>query len=206
MSNILVVDNNAKEIEKIALAEKFSKTSEHNVYLSIKSYLASIRANTARAKGRSEVRGGGKKPWSQKGRGTARSGSTRSPIWVGGGKAFGPTKRNYNQKVNKKQKQLAFNSSIALKAQEEKFFAIDKIEISSGKTKDAVKFLNGFNGKDYLLVVKSIDENYNTYKAFRNLRNCYLIDENELNTYMVCAYDIMIVEKSTIDKITQKDG
>ena len=205
MSNIIIVDNTAKEIDKLVLSEQFTKISEHNVYLSVKSYLASMRANTARAKGRSEVRGGGKKPWNQKGRGTARSGSTRSPIWVGGGKAFGPTARNYNQKVNKKQKLLAFRSSIALKASENKFFAIDKIDISSGKTKDANKFLSSFSGKDYLLVVKSIDENLKTYQAFRNLRNCYLVEESELNTYMVCAYDTMIVEKSIIPNIIKED-
>ena len=205
MSNIIIVDNQAKEIDKRALSENFTTISEHNVYLSVKSYLASLRANTARAKGRSEVRGGGKKPWAQKGRGTARSGSSRSPIWVGGGKAFGPTARNYNQKVNRKQKELAFRSSVTLKANDKKLFAIDAIDISSGKTKDASKFLSNFSGKDYLIVVKSIDDNLKAYQAFRNLKNCYLIEENELNTYMICAYDVIIIESSIIPKIIKED-
>ncbi len=205
MSNIIIVDNSAQEIDKLALSDKFQTISEHNVYLSVKSYLASMRANTARAKGRSEVRGGGKKPWAQKGRGTARSGSSRSPIWVGGGKAFGPTARNYNQKVNKKQKALAFRSSVTLKASENKFFAIESINIESGKTKDASKFLNSFTGKDYLIIVKSIDENFKTYQAFRNLKNCYLVEESEVNTYMICAYDMIIAEKSTISNILKED-
>lgn len=205
MSNIIIVDNSAQEIDKLALSDKFQTISEHNVYLSVKSYLASMRANTARAKGRSEVRGGGKKPWAQKGRGTARSGSSRSPIWVGGGKAFGPTARNYDQKVNRKQKALAFRSSVTLKASENKFFAIESINIESGKTKDASKFLSSFTGKDYLIIVKSIDENFKTYQAFRNLKNCYLVEESEVNTYMICAYDMIIAEKSTIPNILRED-
>ena len=107
MSKALIIDDNLSAMNEMALPASFAGINAHNFYLHIKSLQASYRANSAYTKTRAEVRGGGKKPWGQKGRGTARSGSRRSPIWVGGGKAFGPTKRNYDQKVNKKQKKIS---------------------------------------------------------------------------------------------------
>ena len=206
MSKVSVIDSNAKELEQIALPEDFNQINGHNFYLQIKSYLSETRANTAKTKTRAEVRGGGKKPWSQKGRGTARSGSRRSPIWVGGGKAFGPTKRNYFQKINKKQRKLAFHYAIAEKASNSQLFAMDKIEVVSGKTTDAKAFLNNFpNAKDILIVAnfENIDEK--TFLAFRNISNAYMIDPKELNVYMLSAYSNVIFQKDVFENIMKEN-
>ena len=116
MSKAIKLDNNFKVSGEVELPQSYNDINPHNLYLYVKSYQAALRANTAKTKTRAEVSGGGKKPWSQKGRGGARAGSNRSPVWVGGGKAFGPTQRNYNLKVNKKQKRLAFEYALMQKS------------------------------------------------------------------------------------------
>lgn len=160
MSNAVVVNTNE-------LPESFKDINSHNLYLYVKSYLAAQRANTARVKNRSEVSGGGKKPKAQKGSGGARWGSKRSPLFVGGGQIFGPTKRNYNQKINKKQKALALNFAINAHAEQGSLFVSDSITVESGKTKDAISIINGLNQRDTLIIVDSIEEK--TYLAFRNI-------------------------------------
>ncbi len=135
----------AIEIKKSDLPKSFEGINPHNLYLYCKAFLANNRANTANTKTRSEVRGGGKKPFSQKGGGRARQGSIRVPHFRGGGVVFGPSKdRNYTQKINKKQKRLALMYAIFEKAQDGKLFVIDDISIPSGKTKDAKKFSDSF--------------------------------------------------------------
>jgi large subunit ribosomal protein L4 len=191
-----------KANNEIALPEKYSEISSHNLYIYVKSYLAGLRSNTATAKGRSEVRGGGKKPWSQKGRGGARAGSRRSPIWVGGGKAFGPTIRNYNQKVNKKQKALAFNFALNEKAANEKLYVVDSVKIESGKTKDAQAMISKLNERDILIVVNEFEEK--TYLAFRNLKNVQLIERSEVNPYWLAAYSSVVIEKAVFENMVQE--
>jgi len=185
------------------LPEAFAEVHPHNLWLYCKAYEAGNRANTAQTKNRSAVRGGGKKPWAQKGGGRARAGSLRSPIFVGGGVAFGPsTDRNYFQKVNKKQKRLALMHAIAEKAANEKLFVVDSIIVESGKTKDAKALVNSFNQRDVLLVKEMIDDK--TFLAFRNLQESYLIEESELNAYLAAAYHSIVIEKSVFDKLTKE--
>ena len=185
------------------LPESFLEVNPHNLYLYCKAYASGLRANTAKAKTRSEVRGGGKKPWAQKGGGRARAGSIRSPIFVGGGVAFGPsTDRNYNQKVNKKQKKLALNRALADLAINEKIFVIDSISVESGKTKDAKSFVDGLGQRDMLVVKDTIDDK--TFLAFRNLQNAYLIEPNELNAYLAAAYHSVVIEKAVWDKLNKE--
>jgi len=195
MSNAVVV--NANE-----LPESFKEINSHNLYLYVKSYLAAQRANTARVKNRSEVSGGGKKPKAQKGSGGARWGSKRSPLFVGGGQVFGPTKRNYNQKINKKQKALALNYAINAHAEQGSLFVADSVSLESGKTKDAVSIINGLNQRDTLVVVDTIDEK--TYLAFRNIKNCYMIEKQEVNAYVIAAYHSVLVEKSVLESLTKE--
>lgn len=195
MSNAVVV--NANE-----LPESFKEINSHNLYLYVKSYLAAQRANTARVKNRSEVSGGGKKPKAQKGSGGARWGSKRSPLFVGGGQIFGPTKRNYNQKINKKQKALALNYAINAHAEQGSLFTADSIKVESGKTKDAVSIINELNQRDTLVIVDSIEEK--TYLAFRNIKNCYMIEKQEVNAYIVAAYNSVLVEKSVLESLTKE--
>ncbi len=185
------------------LPESFSDINPHNLYLYCKSYAAGLRANTAQAKNRSMVSGGGKKPWAQKGGGRARAGSKRSPVFVGGGVAFGPqNNRNYNQKVNKKQKKLALNFALAELASNEKLFVVENITIESGKTKDAAAFVKELGQRDVLVVKELIDDK--TFLAFRNLQNAYLVEANELNAYLAAAYHSVVIEKAVWEKLTKE--
>ena len=190
-------------IKSSDLPKSFLEVNPHNLYLYCKAYASGLRANTAHTKSRSDVRGGGKKPWAQKGGGRARAGSTRSPIFVGGGVAFGPkNNRNYDQKVNKKQKKLALNRALADLAINEKLFVIDSISIESGKTKDAKSFVNGLGQRDVLVVKETIDDK--TFLAFRNLQDAYLIEPNELNAYLAAAYHSVVIEKAVWDRLTKE--
>ena len=190
-------------IKTTDLPKAFLEVHPHNLYLYCKAYAAGLRANTAQTKNRSAVSGGGKKPWAQKGGGRARAGSTRSPIFVGGGVAFGPsTNKNYDQKVNKKQKRLALMHALADMAANEKLLVVDSISIESGKTKDASAFVNGLEQRDVLVVKEMIDDK--TFLAFRNLQNAYLIEPNELNAYLAAAYHSIVIEKAVFDKLTKE--
>lgn len=203
MSNAVVLNEKFENSGELQLPENFQDINAHNLYLYVKSYQAALRANTACTKTKSEVSGGGKKPWSQKGRGGARAGSNRSPIWVGGGVAHGPkNNRNYNLKVNKKQKKLALHYAINEKAANGKLFVVDTVSVESGKTKDAASLIKKLAIRDALVVKELIDEK--TFFAFRNLSNSYLIQPNELNGYLATAFDSIIIEKAVLEKITNE--
>jgi len=194
---------NTTVIKTTDLPQAFLEVHPHNLYLYCKAYASGLRANTAQTKNRSAVRGGGKKPWAQKGGGRARAGSLRSPIFVGGGVAFGPsTNKNYDQKVNKKQKKLALMHALAEMAANGKLLVVDSISIESGKTKDAMAFVNGLEQRDVLVVKEMIDDK--TFLAFRNLQNAYLIESNELNAYLAAAYHSIVIEKAIFDKLTKE--
>lgn len=186
----------------IDLPAKYDEINSHNLYLYVKSYLTSLRANTARVKNRSAVRGGGKKPKAQKGSGGARWGSMRSPLFVGGGQVFGPSDRNYNQKINKKQKVLALQFALNEQAKNGTLFALDSLTVESGKTKDAVAIMTKLNQRDTLIVVDTISEN--TYLAFRNIKNCYMIEKQEVNAYLISAYHSVLIEKSVLESLTKE--
>jgi large subunit ribosomal protein L4 len=174
------------------------------LYLYVKSYQAALRANTAHTKTRAEVSGGGKKPFAQKGGGRARAGSTRSPIWVGGGVSHGPrANRNYFQKVNKKQKRLALMFAINEKAVNGQLFVVDSVSIESGKTKDAAAFIKNLGVRDALVVKELVDEK--TFYAFRNEPNSYLIESNELNGYTATAFHAIVIEKSVLETLIKED-
>ena len=146
--------------------------------------------------------GGGKKPFAQKGGGRARAGSTRSPIWVGGGTVFGPSNnRNYVQKINKKQKKVALNCAINALAENGKLFIVDSISVESGKTKDAMAIFNKLGQRDVLLVKELIDDK--TFLAFRNIDKSYLIEGNELNAYLAATFRSVVIEKAVFDKLVE---
>jgi large subunit ribosomal protein L4 len=199
----IVLNEKFEKASELALPESFSGINPHNLYLYVKSYQASIRSNTASAKTRSEMRGGGKKPWAQKGKGGARAGSRRSPIFVGGGVAHGPnTGRNYDQKINKKQKKLALKCALDALATAGKLFIVDTIEVPTGKTKDALALFNTLNVRDALLVKKILDEN--TYLAFRNIASTYVVEENELNAFLAATYRSVVIEKAVWENLTKE--
>jgi large subunit ribosomal protein L4 len=193
MSNLVVV-------KREDIPQELFDINPHNLYIYCKAYAANLRANSANTKNRSEVSGGGKKPFRQKGGGRARQGSIRAPQFRGGGVVFGPTNnKNYTQKVNKKQKRLAFLYAIAQKVAQDKLFVVDNVEIVSGKTKDAKAFRDQFNTKDLLVVKDTIDEK--TFLAFRNLKDSYLVDPSELNPYLVAVFDGVVFEKSVWENL-----
>ncbi len=204
MSKAIVLDKNLKANGEVELPKALADIDPHNLYLYVKSYQAALRANTAHTKTRSDVSGGGKKPYAQKGGGRARAGSTRTPVRVGGGVAHGPkANRNYFQKVNKKQKKLALLFAINEKAENGKLFIVDTITIESGKTKDAAKFIKDLGVRDALVVKEMIDEK--SFYAFRNEPNSYLIEANELNGYTATAFQAIVIEKSVFEALTKED-
>ena len=203
MSKVVVLNDKLEKAGELDLPSKYAEVNPHNLYLYVKSYLASLRANTAHTKGRSDVSGGGKKPWRQKGRGGARACSTRTNVWVGGAVAFGPTnERNYFQKVNKKQKRLALERALADKAAKGVLFTADSLAIESGKTKDANAVIKKLGVKDALIVKDLLDEK--TLLAYRNLANCYVVDVTEVNAYLVSVFNAVIMEKSALESITKE--
>lgn len=203
MSKAIVLNEKLENSGELALPEKYEQVNPHNLYLYVKSYLASLRANTAHTKGRSDVSGGGKKPWRQKGRGGARAGSTRTNVWVGGAVAFGPkNERNYFQKVNKKQKRLALERALADKANKNALFVVDVLAIESGKTKDANAVVKKLGLKDVLIVKDVFDEK--TFLAFRNLANCYVVETSEVNAYLVSVSNADFSIITALDLITKE--
>lgn len=203
MSKAIILDKNLKKSGEVQLPEGYQNINSHNLYLYIKSFLASLRANSAIAKTRGRVSGGGKKPWSQKGGGRARAGSITSPVFVGGGVAHGPNNnRNYNLKVNKKQKRLALQYALQEKANNGSLFIVDKVQVESGKTKDAYALFKTLNQRNTLFVSALFDEK--TFLAFRNIKDCYLIDGAELNAYLVATFRSVVIEKSLFESITKE--
>ena len=203
MSKAIVLNQNFEKAQEVALPENFQGINPHNLYLYAKAYLANLRASNAHTKNRSAVSGGGRKPWQQKGRGGARAGSIRSPLFVGGGVVFGPTNaKNYTQKVNKKQKRKALEFALNEKGENGALFIVDEIKVESGKTKDAAAMVKKIGARDVLFVKDTIDEK--TFLAFRNLPNAYLIEPNELNAYLAATFHAIVMEKPVWEKIVKE--
>ena len=202
--SVVVLNDKFESVGELTLPDSYANINAHNLYLYVKSYQASVRSNTAKTKTRSEVSGGGKKPWSQKGGGRARAGSKRSPVFVGGGVAFGAkNNRNYNLKVNKKQKKLALKFALNELSASGKLFVVDSCAIESGKTKDAVAALAKLDQRDVLIVQQIIDEK--SFRAYRNIKNAYLIEENELNAYLASTFHAVVMEKAVYDNLVKED-
>ena len=172
------------------------------VYESIVLYTASRRQGTASTKTRSEVSGGGRKPWRQKGTGNARQGSIRAPQWVGGGIVFGPTPRDYSKKMNKKERRLALKSALTYKANDKAIIAVDKFELESNKTKAMLSLLKDLNveGKALIVTTELTD---NILLASRNIRNIKLVLANELNTYDVLYCDKLIITEDAVKYVEE---
>ncbi len=160
------------------------------------------RQGTADTKTRSEVSGGGKKPWRQKGTGRARQGSTRAPHWPGGGIVFGPHPRSYAIKMNKKERRLALKSALSYKALESNLIVVDSFNIESNKTKDAKTVLANFKtGKKVLIVVDELNDNL--ILSTRNLNNVLLLTVSEINTYDVVLADTMIITENALKQLEE---
>ncbi len=163
---------------------------------------ASMRQGTHKTKGRSEVRGGGRKPWRQKGTGRARHGSIRSPIWVGGGVVFGPTPRDYSYKLPKKVRRLAIKSALSSKVQADEMIVLDKLSFEAPKTKEMVAVLKNFSAdKKALIVTADYDET--VYLSSRNIPGVKCISADGVNVLDVLKYDKLIMTKDAVEKVEE---
>lgn len=162
----------------------------------------SLRQGTASTKTRSEVSGGGIKPWRQKGTGRARQGSTRAPHWRHGGVVFGPHPRDYDKKMNRKERRLALKSALAYKAIDNELVIVDSFKLESSKTKEVVGILNNLKvSKNVLIVVDELDENM--VLATRNLNNVILLEANEINVLDIISSDYMVITEKAIKMIEE---
>ena len=175
--------------------------NDHVIYLSVKAHLANKRQGTHKAKERNEVRGGGRKPWKQKGRGTARAGTTRSPLWVGGGTIFGPKPRDYSQSINKKVKKLARKSALSYKAKSEQIVVVEDFNFESPKTKDFVNVLKSLNLENKKTLLLTSDKLDNVYKSGRNISKVNVLEATSASTYDIVNNQVLLVQKGAIDKI-----
>ena len=175
--------------------------NDHVIYLAVKAYLANQRQGTHKTKERNEVSGGGRKPWKQKGRGTARAGSTRSPIWIGGGTIFGPKPRNYRQKLNKKVSRLARKSALSYKASSDQIIIVEDFNYESPKTNEFIKMLNSLkvSGKKTLLLTSEHQENI--YKSGRNIDKVSILEAQKASTYDLLNHQVLLLQKSAVEKL-----
>ncbi|MBM4170270.1 MAG: 50S ribosomal protein L4 [Ignavibacteria bacterium] len=173
--------------------------NDHVLYLAVKAYLANQRQGTHKTKEKHEVRGGGKKPWRQKGRGGARAGSTRSPLWIGGGTIFGPKPRDYRQKLNKKVVSLARKSALSYKAKSNQILVVEDFNFESPKTKEFVKILNALQlkGKKTLFLTNGTLEN--VYKSGKNVERMNILEANNASAYDLLNNQILLLQKSAVN-------
>jgi large subunit ribosomal protein L4 len=179
------------------------EVNEHLVYLSVKRHLGNQRQGTAKVKNRGEVSGGGRKPWKQKGTGRARAGSNTSPLWPGGGRAFGPDPRDYRTDMPKRQRRQALTSALSLKASEHAVHVIEKLSFAAPKTREMVALLErlGFGDKRTLLVLDRADEN--VVKSCRNIPNLHTTLAHQLHPYDLMNCDVVLVTADGLDRMKE---
>lgn len=203
MANVAVYNMEGKEVDKIELNDSIFgvEINEHLVHMAVLQQLANKRQGTQKAKTRSEVRGGGRKPWRQKGTGHARQGSTRSPQWTGGGVVFAPTPRDYSFKLNKKEKRAALKSALTSRVVENKFVVVDELKLDEIKTKKFVEVLKKLNVEKALVVLNDMDEKVIASAA--NIPTVKTTQTNELNVFDVLKYDTVVVTKAAVATIEE---
>lgn len=201
MPSIVVLNQLGAEVGKIDLKKEVFgiEPNMQVVYDVINAERAAMRQGTHKTKTRSEVRGGGRKPWRQKGTGRARQGSIRSPQWRGGGVAFGPSPRSYNVKVNKKVVKLAFKSLLSDKFVNNNLVVVDKIVLEDFKTKSFVNVLNNLNANGKIVVITN-EEDFNLFTASRNIPNVYVQTKSHLSVYDLINADMYIATEDAIKK------
>ena len=197
-----IYNTNKEKVSQVELDKKtFSgEVNPHLLYEVVKMQLASRRRGTASTKNRSHVRGGGTKPWRQKGTGRARAGTIRSPLWTGGGVVFGPLPRNYSYRVNKKAKKAALRSALSAKLKENKLFILDNFNLKEINTKSFVTIL-GALAIDGALIID--DANINLEKSARNVLGIKVLRPEGLNVYDILKYDSLIITQPCLEKITK---
>ena len=203
MANVSVYNIEGKEVGSIELNDAVFgvEVNEHLVHMAVVNQLANNRQGTQSAKTRSEVSGGGRKPWRQKGTGHARQGSTRAPQWTGGGIVFAPKPRDYSFKMNKKEKRIALLSALSSKVTESKIVVLDEFKLDEIKTKKFVEVMNNLKVENALVVLEG--ENKNVVLSGRNIPSVKVTATNEINTYDVLKYTTLVVTKAAVEKLEE---
>lgn len=203
MANVAVYNMEGKEVGTLELNDAVFgvEVNEHLVHMAVVSQLANKRQGTQKAKTRSEVSGGGRKPWRQKGTGHARQGSTRAPQWTGGGVVFAPTPRDYTIKLNRKEKRLALKSALTSRVQEQKFIVLEDLKFDEIKTRKMQAVLDALNVSKALVVLNENDQN--VVKSARNIKNVQTALTNTINVYDILKYNTVIVTKAAVATIEE---
>ena len=203
MATVAVYNIEGKEVDKLELNDNVFgvEINEHLVHLAVVSQLANRRQGTQSAKTRSEVSGGGRKPWRQKGTGHARQGSTRSPQWTGGGVVFAPKPRDYSMKMNKREKQIAIKSALTSKVLDSKFIVVDEFVLEEVKTSKFAKILANLNAPKALVVTKDKDEK--VILSARNIPTVKTTMTNSINVYDILKYDSLVITKDAVAAIEE---
>mgnify|MGYP002536814976 FL=1 len=203
MANVSVYNMEGKEVGTIELNDAVFgvEVNEHLVHMAVVNQLANNRQGTQKAKTRSEVSGGGRKPWRQKGTGHARQGSTRSPQWTGGGVVFAPKPRDYSFKMNKKEKRIALLSALSSKVADNKIVVLDAFNLDEVKTKKFAEVMSNLKVDKALVVIEG--ENKNVVLSGRNIPTVKVSATNEINTYDVLKYETLVVTKAAVEKLEE---
>jgi large subunit ribosomal protein L4 len=203
MANVSVYNIEGKEVGSIELNDAVFgvEVNEHLVHMAVVNQLANNRQGTQSAKTRSEVSGGGRKPWRQKGTGHARQGSTRAPQWTGGGTVFAPKPRDYSFKMNRKEKRAALFSALSSKVADNKIVVVDEFKLDEIKTKKFVEVMNNLKVNKALVVVE--EDNKNVVLSGRNIPTVKVEANNEINTYDVLKYETLVVTKAAVEKLEE---
>ena len=203
MSKVSVYNMEGQQVGELELNDAVFgvEINEHLVNQAVKLQLANKRQGTQSAKTRSEVRGGGRKPWKQKGTGHARQGSTRAPQWTGGGVVFAPKPRDYSFKMNKKEKQLALKSVLTSRVQENKFIVVDAIKMDEIKTKTFVKALDSLKVSKALVVLNEND--VNVVASAKNIPGVKTASAKTINVYDILKFDTLVIDKAAVATIEE---
>ena len=203
MANVSVYNMQGNNVGSIELSDSVFgvEVNEHLMHLAVTAQLANKRQGTQKAKTRSEVSGGGRKPWKQKGTGHARQGSTRAPQWTGGGAVFAPTPRDYTITLNKKEKRAALKSALTSRVKEEKLIVLNELVLGEIKTKNFQAMLDALKAQKALVILE--DMNQNVILSARNIEGVKTAQVNELNTYDVLKYGTVIASEAAVKKIEE---
>ena len=203
MANVSLYNMEGKEVGTIELSDAIFgvEVNQHLVHMAVVQQLANNRQGTQKAKTRSEVSGGGRKPWRQKGTGHARQGSTRSPQWTGGGVVFAPKPRDYSMKMNKREKQIAMKSALTSKVQDAKLVVVDAFNLDEIKTSKFVQILDNLKAPKALVVTKDKDEK--VVLSARNIPTVKTTMTNSLNVYDILKYDSLVLTKDAVAAIEE---
>ena len=203
MANVAVLNMEGKEVGTLELNDAVFgvEVNEHLVHMAVLQQLANNRQGTQKAKTRSEVSGGGRKPWKQKGTGHARQGSIRAPQWTGGGVVFAPTPRDYSFKLNKKEKRAALKSALTEKVNQNKFIVLDELKLDEIKTKALCEVLNNLKAEGALVVLSDMDQN--VIMSARNISGVETTQINSLNVYDVMKHKTVVLAKDAVAKIEE---